>query len=559
MMNFEDFAEGEPERLLEAALGLTKQLDIEQVLQEFVDQACTLTGALCGAIMVLDAWGETIMFVQHGFSSEGAQAMAAPPVVRDLVGSIPPIGPLIMNDLDKDPFYIDTVSEKVALENFLGVPIRVNGQLFGRLYLTDKPGGFSDSDVQLVGFLGDAAGVAVENARLYKEANNRERWMEATHNITTALLEGTEEEEALALIAQTARQVADADTALIILPSVGDTWACEIAEGYAADELLGTVFPPEGRAMAVRREGAGMIVDSFVRAPVVRIPAMKKFGPALYAPLMSGKVAEGVLVLLRKPERLEFEPGDLPLAEGLATQAAFALTLAEARHTEDINALLDERDRIGRDLHDFVIQQLFATGIHLDTAKAKLEDKEIGVDEIKRLLDTAIDAVDRSVGQIRAIVHDLREPDSNVNIVERVRRETSLARNALGFAPSLIAEIDGTTVGQDDFESLLEITDRWDPVITDDITAVIRESLSNVARHAKATAVQIELKYNDEGDHQTVTVVVEDDGVGIPKDRKRTSGLGNMLTRAERHGGTMTLDEGQGGHGTRLTWTVPVS
>ena len=129
---------------------------------------------------------------------------------------------------------------------------------------------------------------------------------------TTALLEGTEEEEALALIAQTARQVADADTALIILPSVGDTWACEIAEGYAADELLGTVFPPEGRAMAVRREGAGMIVDSFVRAPVVRIPAMKKFGPALYAPLMSGKVAEGVLVLLRKPERLEFEPGDLP-------------------------------------------------------------------------------------------------------------------------------------------------------------------------------------------------------------------------------------------------------
>ena len=101
MMNFEDFAEGEPERLLEAALGLTKQLDIEQVLQEFVDQACTLTGALCGAIMVLDAWGETIMFVQHGFSSEGVQAMAAPPVVRDLVGSIPPIGPLIMNDLDK--------------------------------------------------------------------------------------------------------------------------------------------------------------------------------------------------------------------------------------------------------------------------------------------------------------------------------------------------------------------------------------------------------------------------------------------------------------------------
>ncbi len=559
MMNFEDFAEGEPERLLEAALGLTKQLDIEQVLQEFVDQACTLTGALCGAIMVLDAWGETIMFVQHGFSSEGAQAMAAPPVVRDLVGSIPPIGPLIMNDLDKDPFYIDTVSEKVALENFLGVPIRVNGQLFGRLYLTDKPGGFSESDVQLVGFLGDAAGVAVENARLYKEANNRERWMEATHNITTALLEGTEEEEALALIAQTARQVADADTALIILPSVGDTWACEIAEGYAADELLGTVFPPEGRAMAVRREGAGMIVDSFVRAPVVRIPAMKKFGPALYAPLMSGKVAEGVLVLLRKPERLEFEPGDLPLAEGLATQAAFALTLAEARHTEDINALLDERDRIGRDLHDFVIQQLFATGIHLDTAKAKLEDKEIGVDEIKQLLDTAIDAVDRSVGQIRAIVHDLREPDSNVNIVERVRRETSLARNALGFAPSLIAEIDGTTVGQDDFEGLLEITDRWNPAITDDITAVIRESLSNVARHAKATAVQIELKYSDEGDHRTVTVVVEDDGVGIPKDRKRTSGLGNMLTRAERHGGTMTLDEGQGGHGTRLTWTVPVS
>lgn len=558
MLNFEDFAVGEPERLLDAALGPVKQFDLEQVLQQFVDQACTLTGAESGAIMVLDAWGETIMFLQHGFSIEEARAMVAPPVVRDLVGLIPTAGPLVLNGLDEDPYYSQMVDGQVPLENFLGAPIRVKDQFFGRMYLTDKKGGFTKRNIQLVTFLGNIAGVAVENARLLKESTNRERWLAATHNITTALLEGTGEEEALALIAETTREVALADTAVIILPSIGDTWVCEIAEGYAEDELIGLVAHPNGRAMSVLREGAGMIVDSFERAPLVRVPVLKKFGPALYAPLMGGKVATGVLVLLRRPDRPEFEPGDLPLAEGLATQAAFALELAEARHTEDINALLDERDRIGRDLHDFVIQQLFATGIHLDTAKFKLEKGEISVEEIQELLDTALNALDGSVNQIRTIVHDLREPDETVNIVERVRRETSLARNALGFAPSMIAVVGGREVGSNNIEEIMDITSCWDPDLTDDITAVIRESLSNVARHAKATAVQVEFTCDLEGEEPSVSVIVEDDGVGIPEDRKRTSGLGNISTRARRHGGRMTISPGSGGKGTRLTWKVPI-
>ncbi|MDO5048509.1 MAG: GAF domain-containing protein [Actinomycetaceae bacterium] len=544
--------------LLEAALGITKQLDIEQVLQEYVDKAASLTGAPFGALIVLNAWGDTIMFLMHGFSPQEAQAMSVAPILRGLVGAIPPSGYLMINDLEDNPHYAPIVTETIAISNFVGVPIRVKDQLFGRLFLADKPGGFTETDVKLLQFLSDAAGVAVENARLYQEANARERWMTATQEITSALLEGTDEEDALALIAKTVREVSDSDTALIVLPSVGDTWVCEIADGYRADQLIGSEFSDRGRAMAVLHAGAGMLVNSFARASTVRVPELRRFGPALYAPLVNHRVASGVLILLRVPGRMPYEPSDLPLAEGLATQAAFALEIAEARLMEDMNALLDERDRISRDLHDFAIQQLFATGMQIENAKASISQTEPDVERIQEILDGALSAVDESVSQIRAIVHNLREPDRDVDIVERVRRETSIAREALGFAPSLVVEIEGNCEGEDETDELREIGGRIDPDLADDITAVIREGLSNVARHAHATAALVKITYQPDLEVPQVQIIVEDDGVGIAPDRERTSGIGNLATRARRHGGSMSISRCETGCGTRMVWTAPV-
>lgn len=546
------------QELIQATLDLTKQLEITDILQQFVDQACHLTDARFGALSVLDAWGETTMFLQHGFSDEEAEAVGEPPKGLGMIGSIPANDALIINDIATHPLFTGFPPGHRSMYNFLGVPVQMKDQVFGRLYLTDKPGGFTDLDVRLLRILGNAAGVAVENARIYRESQNRERWITASQTITTTMMEGAEEEEALALIADTVRKVSDADTALIVLPSVGYTWACEIADGYMADELLGTVFPPQGRAMSVLHEGAGMIVDSLARASMLRIPAFKNFGSALYAPMMNRGVAEGVLILLRKPGRLEFESSDLPLAESLAAQATFALELASARHTEDMATLYDERDRIGRDLHDFAIQQLFATGMQIDTARDKLRAGEMGERDIIDVLDSALVAVDESVRQIRSIVHDLREPDQDVGLVERVRRETSLVRTALSFAPSLIIEVDGTIISTDQDEQLIAVSDRVDADIADDVVAVIREGLANVARHAKATAVQILLHVSGTAPDGHICVRVLDDGIGIPAERGRTSGLGNLRTRARRHGGTFSVSTAHSGAGTELLWKVPL-
>lgn len=550
-------------RLLEAALDLTSKLDLRPALQNFVDQAARLTGARYGALSVLDSWGDTSMFIQHGVSEDRAAHMGHPPVGLGLIGQIPTEGHLIVNDIPHDEASSAPLPPgHPRMENFLGVPVLVHEQVYGRLYLADTLGGFDEGDVRIVQALASAAGVAVENAELYARARNRERWVAASQNLTTTMLEGADEEEALVLIAKTVREVSRADTAVIVLPSVGNTWAGEITDGFHADRLLGVVFPPEGRAMSVLHEGTGMIVDSMARAQTLRVPALSEFGPALYAPLRSRGQSSGVLILLRRQGGAEFDTADLPLAESLASQATLALELAGARHAEDVAALLDERDRIGRDLHDFAIQQLFAAGMQLDATKSKVLNGEITRDETVASLDESLSSVDEAVRQIRAIVHDLREPDQSVGLVERIRREASLSRNFLGFAPSLVISLDGQAINasEEAEESMIEqFEGRVDADISDDVVAVVREGLSNIARHARATAGRVAVDVRDHEESGRIMVRIADDGVGIDPNRTRNSGLGNLQARARRHGGTFTFGRGIAGRGTETTWTVPLA
>lgn len=550
-------------RLLEAALDLTSNLHLRPALQRFVDQACRLTGARYGALSVLDNWGDTTMFIQHGFSEEQVARMGNPPLGHGLIAEIPTDGPLIINDVRHAEYAAVTLPHgHQEIENFLGAPVTVHEQVYGRLYLTDKFGGFGQTDAEVVTSLAAAAGVAVENAELFAQARNRERWIAASQNLTTTMLEGADEEEALVLIAQTVRDVSDADTAIIVLPSVGETWTAEITDGYHADRMLGVVFPPEGRAMSVLAEGTGMIVDSMARAQTMRVPQLGEFGPALYAPLRSRGQSSGVLVLLRRQGRQEFASSDLPLAESLASQATLALELASARHAEDVANLLDERDRIGRDLHDFAIQQLFAAGMQLDATKQKVASGELERDGIIASLDDSLASVDEAVRQIRAIVHNLREPDQNVGLVERVRREASLSRNFLGFAPSLVIRLDGQTINavEDREESMTEqVEGRIDADISDDVVAVVREGLSNIARHAHATAGRVIVDVDGHEQQGGIRVRVADDGRGIDPERTRNSGLGNLQTRARRHGGDFTFGTGLEGRGAEITWRVPLA
>lgn len=545
--------------LLQAALGLASHLDLPTVLQRFVSASAELTGAKYAAINVLDARGRSTTFVHTGIDDRLAAMLGRPPHAIGVLGSIPPHGTLRLDDLMHHPTFKGFPPNHPPMGSFLGAAVRVRDRVFGYLYLSEKPGGFTDEDDDAVITLAAAAAVAIQNAQMYAESERRERWLRAGQEITTMLLSGAEEEEVLAQIAASSRDVAGADTAALVLPGMGDAWVMEIVDGVGADELVGTVMPPDGRARTVLRDGNGLVVDSLSRARAMRVDAMRQFGPALYAPMQSDGRGVGVLVLLRRSGSAPFGPSDLATAETYAAQAALALVLAEARHAQDVAALLDERERIARDLHDLAIQQLFATGMQLETVRRRAA-RGVDPSELTGIVEDALDNVDSTVRQIRSIVHALRDPDASAPLAERLRREASLARTGLGFAPSLVITVDGRVL--DSVESLDgdagSIDDRVGEDMGDDVVAVVREGLANAARHARATAVTVRVDLTGAAPGGRIVVEVEDDGAGLPPERDRKSGTDNLAARARRHGGTFTLGATAEGRGTLLTWEAPL-
>lgn len=545
---------------LGALLSLIGTLDLDGVLQTFVDVACETSGSRYGALSVLDNRGDTAAFYFHGMDNDDAEEIGHPPVGRGIIGEIPVDDGMIINDLTHSSSFTGFPPHHPEMSSFLGAPLRIHEQVFGRLYLCDKPGGYTHDDLDTLRLLAAVAAVAVENSQLYSQARDAERWTRVSQQVTTTLLEGAEEEDALALITKQIRRVAEADTALMILPSVGDTWACEFADGVLSEGLIGTVFPPQGRAMTVLREGQGLLVDSMSRAATMRIPALAQFGPALYAPLLARGTPSGVLLLLRLPDREEFSRESLTLAESVASQAALALELASARHAEDVATLLDERTRIGEDLHDLAIQQLFATGMVLERIRGRiLAGEAVSAGEQAQALDQALASVDDSVKQIRSIVHNLREPDPTVILIERLRREASLARLGLGFAPSLIFSLDGHPLSDTEVDDVAEIFDaRIGPDRGDDVVAVVREALSNAARHAHASSVTVSVSLVGVGPSGLIIVTVKDDGQGLDPSQTRRSGLDNLRSRARRHGGYFVTGSSPQG-GFAIEWRVPLA
>jgi signal transduction histidine kinase len=543
--------------LLDAVLSVASGLELPGVLERFVRVSVELTGARYGAINVLDSRGESTTFVQTGVPAAAAAMMGHPPHAQGVLSQIPVHGVLRLDDLTQHPAFRGWPAEHPPMGSFLGAAVRVREQVYGYLYLSEKADGFSDRDASTVVALAATAGVAVANAQLYADAARREHWLRAGQDITTMLLSGADEEEALAHIAATARDVADADAAALALPGVGGELLIELADGHGADGLVGAQLTPGGPTWTVMEEGTGLVMDSLASSRRITVPAMRSFGSALFAPLQTSGRGVGVLILLRKVGRLAFEPADLTTAESFASQAALAFVLAEARHAQDVASLLDERERIARDLHDLAIQQLFATGMQLETVRRR---SARGVDptELTGIVEEALDNVDASVRQIRQIVYALRDPDAATGIVERLRRESSLARTGLGFAPSLVVTLDDAVVADGDYIVADLVDERIGPDRTDDVVAVVREGLANAARHAHASSVSVRIAVRGVGPTGTVRVDVEDDGAGLPAVRDRRSGTGNLAARARQHGGTFSLGAAPGGSGTLLCWEVPL-
>jgi len=545
--------------LLRAILSLAADLDLPSLLERFVGVSTELTGARYGAMNILDERGASMTFVQSGIDDSIVARLAHPPRSVGVLGQIPAHGVLRLEDLTHHPAFQGFPPSHPPMGSFLGAAVRVREKVFGYLYLTEKVGGFDDADEEVVTALGAAAAVAIQNAQLYADAGRREHWLQAGQQITTMLLEGAEEEEALKQIATTAREIAGADTSALVLPGLGGELVMEIVDGHAREMLLGLTMPRGGRSWAAFTSDVGEVVPSLAAARRLGLPPMRQFGPALYAPLRTAGHNVGVLVLLRRVGSPPFVQSDLVTSQLFAAQAALAFVLAEARHAQDVAALLDERERIARDLHDLAIQQLFATGMQLETVRRRAAR---GVDpaELTSIIEEALDNVDSTVRQIRAIVHALRDPDAATSLVERLRRESSLARTGLGFAPSLVISFEDRVVdsAQDEQGDVDRIDDVVGADLADDVVAVAREGLANAARHAHSSSVAVRVAVSGSGPTGTVEIEVEDDGAGLSVARDRNSGTQNLAARARRHGGTFSLGTPPSGRGTLLSWQAPL-
>lgn len=534
------------------ALELTTRLDQNSILQSLVESARTITGAKYSALGIVDSHGKTLQFVFSGLSQSTAEKIGHPPLGKGMFSDIPPDDRLIINDLETYGNRSSWPKFHPVMKNFLGVPIRAHGRVLGRLYLADKETDFTELDGDNITLLGQAAAIAVENARLFEESNRRAQWIAASRSITATLLENSDEEESLELISHEMRRVAHADVSLLVLPSIGDTWVCEIATGENSFEYIGLSFPEDSYAQMVIREGNGMVTDSTEAQNNRIVPELAHFGPALYAPMVARGETLGVIVLLRNPSSPSFDLSDLSMAENVAKQAALALELSENRQSDAEAELMEERARVARDLHDFAIQQLFATGMELSAARDTLAAE--GVDLLLlEALDRGIGSIDESVTQIRQIIYSLRDPNATVPLMSRLRHEFKQATNSLGFP--LDVHIQHMEEIIDDEEAHTEIDDEIGSDIADDLVAVTRECLSNAARHSEATAVSVQLIINP----TRVSLVIEDNGKGISGQVSRRSGLSNLAARARRYHGSFSIHAGQDGTGTCIEWIANIA
>ncbi|WP_147943915.1 GAF domain-containing protein [Microbispora hainanensis] len=537
--------------LLEAVVSIGSDLDLEVVLRRIVETATTLVDATYGAMGVIGEENTLVQFVPVGLSEEEIARIEHWPHGLGLLGLlIKEPQTLRLADISRHPESYGFPPGHPPMGSFLGVPVRVRDEVFGNLYLTEKRGGgnFDEDDEAIVVALATAAGVAIENARLYEESRRRETWLRASSDITTRLLSGAEPREVLTLIARRAREMADADAVAILLPDrdrevlrvalqdvapaedgpIGDGPAVRLVEDEVAVEgsLSGRVF----------LSGEPLALDDFDHGRLHLIWAGDlEPGPVAAVPLGAPGAVRGVLALVKRSGRMPFSQSELRTLHAFAGQAAVALELAETRRDAERLGLLEDRDRIAKDLHDVVIQRLFAVAMTLMSAVRLVERPEAS-----SRLQSAIDELDTTIRQIRSTIFALQTPheDASPSLRAQVVDLVEGARGHLGFMPGLTLE------GRLDNDVPAEVAEH--------LLAVLREALSNVVRHARATRADVAVHAAD----GRLTLVVEDNGVGIPAEGRR-SGLRNLADRAERLGGALALASPDGG-GARLEWSVPL-
>jgi signal transduction histidine kinase len=532
--------------LLQAVVTIGSGLDLETTLRRIVEAAVGLVDATYGALGMISEGQRLVEFIPVGLEEADIGKIDHWPEGRGLLGLlIHDPRPQRLADISQHPESSGFPQGHPPMGSFLGVPVRVRDTVVGNLYLTEKRDGgeFTEDDEAVLTALGAAAGVAIDNARLYDEARRQQRWLRASAEVTTSLLSGTDPGQVLASLTRQARELSGAD---VVWFSMRDEerlrHTIEYAEGDGAAEARGLVVPAD-RSLAERviLSGEPLTLDDLTDSDDIAWLERDLAGQVDHVmafPLGAPGNVRGVLHVGRRRGGLPFPPATADLVASFAAQAGVALELAARRRDAERLSLFEDRERIARDLHDLVIQRLYATGMSLEGTVPMITKPEI----TNRIRD-AVDAMDDTIKDIRAAVFALQSraedqpPNLRGEIVSIVDQMTPM----LGFSPSLrLGQGLSGPVATDAAEGLL---------------TALRETLSNAARHAHATRVDVSADVDAAGD---LTLRVADNGAGIPPDVHR-SGLRNLAQRAEKLGGELRLGPADvTGTGTELVWRVPL-
>ncbi|OBH92324.1 histidine kinase [Mycobacterium sp. E2733] len=536
-------ARDQMEQLLRVIVEIGAGLDLDETLHRIIGAARRLTSAPYGALAIRDPEGNLLSFVHEGMDADTVARIGHLPVGKGLLSlSLLDTPALRMADLTSHPAAVGFPEHHPPMRGFLAVPITIRGTVFGNIYLThvDPKRVFSDSDEVAARALAFAAAVAIDNARVFERERTAVKWMDASREITTALLSSAEpHRRPLQLIADRARALTDAEQAIVLVPADPDlpddevdTLVVSAAVGRHAAEVVGQRVPVDASTSgAVFRSGQPLITET-LQYP---IQAFTDVGqrPAILMPLRAHDEVVGVIAIARGADQPPFDESYLDLVSDFATHAAIALVLASARDDARRLTILAERERIAHDLHDHVIQRLFAAGMDLQGTLARARSPEV-IDRLNRTLDD----LQTIIEEIRTTIFQLKSPPGrNGDFRHRIQQVVADLTEDRDIVTTVRMHGPMTAVGGE---------------LADHAEAVTAEAVSNALRHSGASRVTVEISVAD-----MFSLDIIDNGSGIPAGNSRRSGLANMKRRAEQLGGSCEI-AGPPDGGTRVHWVAPL-
>jgi signal transduction histidine kinase len=532
-------------RLLETGMALASELSLPVLLQRIVELAVEITGARYGALGVIGPDGDLDDFLTTGVTDEERAAIGPLPRGHGLLGAlIHDARPLRLGEITSDRRSSGFPPHHPPMHSFLGAPLRARGQVFGNLYLTKNQGGpdFTLEDEEALVTLGTQAGIAIANARLYEATRLRERWLDAVRETTGAIVAGVEPDAVLRLVARRARELVDADLATIVTPGpAGEAMRITIAEGVHAAELEGMAVPLEGSLSGeVIRTAGPLLLDDASNDPRSYQPMVSSgpMGPSLFVPLSLRGAAFGTLAVANLVGRRRFNADDVRLVESFADQAALGLEYSRTQRELHRLSLVEERERIAKELHDGVIQSLFAVGLSLEgTAGIVVESR------VAARLHDAVNEIDRAIGDLRSYIFGLRP-------------HVLASGRGLGAALDQLAhEFQSTTA----VTTVVELDESLEAPLAANAVHIVqltREALSNVGRHAAAQTCRVSLRRQG----AAAVLEIDDDGRGFDVAAaagRGGMGLGNLQSRAASIGGGLEITS-LAGEGTTVRISLPV-